>query len=75
MWAGLDGIRNNRTLPPRPERDFWEMSEIDREVAGVRPLPRSLDLALETQSATTRAVVLGCEAILVLDAFWALVLL
>ena len=24
---------------------------------------------------TTRAVVLGCEAILVLDAFWALVLL
>ena len=25
--------------------------------------------------ATTRAVVLGCEAILVLDAFWALVLL
>jgi len=26
-------------------------------------------------AATTRAVVLGCEAILVLDAFWALVLL
>ena len=25
--------------------------------------------------ATTRAVVLGCEAILVLDAFWAVVLL
>jgi phospholipid/cholesterol/gamma-HCH transport system permease protein len=25
--------------------------------------------------ATTRAVVLGCQAILVLDAFWALVLL
>ena len=47
VWAGLDGIRNNRALPPPPERDFWEMSEIDREVAGVRPLPRSLDLALE----------------------------
>jgi len=26
-------------------------------------------------AAATRAVVLGCEAILVLDAFWALVLL
>jgi glutamine synthetase len=55
VWAGLDGIRNNRTLPPVPERDFWEMSEIDREVAGVRPLPRSLDLALENLAANEAA--------------------
>ena len=55
VWAGLDGIRNNRALPPIPERDFWEMSEIDREVAGVRPLPRSLDLALENLAANEAA--------------------
>src|SRR5439155_1787906 len=55
VWAGLDGIRNSRTLPPMPERDFWEMSEIDREVAGVRQLPRSLDLALENLAANEAA--------------------
>src|SRR6266446_4152911 len=55
VWAGLDGIRNNRALLPPPERDFWEMSEIDREVAGVRPLPRSLDVALENLAASEAA--------------------
>src|SRR6266446_1148956 len=55
VWAGLDGIRNSRALPAAPERDFWEMSEIDREVAGVRPLPRSLDLALENLAANEAA--------------------
>ena len=42
-------------LLPMPERDFWEMSEIDREVAGVRPLPRSLDVALENLAASQAA--------------------
>jgi glutamine synthetase len=46
IWAGVDGIRNERSLPPEPARGFWDMSEAEREAAGVRPLPRSLDEAL-----------------------------
>ena len=42
IWAGVDGIRNKRSLPPEPERSFWDMSDTEREAAGVRPLPRSL---------------------------------
>ena len=55
VWAGLDGIRQARTLPAPPERDFWEMSDAEREAAGVRPLPRSLGEALERLAACTEA--------------------
>jgi glutamine synthetase len=47
VWAGVDGIRNDRTLPEIPKRSFWDMSEVEREAAGVRPLPRSLEEALD----------------------------
>jgi glutamine synthetase len=46
IWAGVDGIRNERSLPPEPQRSFWEMSATEREAAGARPLPRSLAEAL-----------------------------
>ena len=46
IWAGIDGIRNNRSLPAMAERSFWDMSEAEREAAGARPLPCSLGEAL-----------------------------
>jgi glutamine synthetase len=47
VWAGVDGIRHNRSLPPLPDRGIWEMSESDRFAAGIRPLPASLGEALD----------------------------
>jgi glutamine synthetase len=47
VWAGVDGIRHNRSLPPIAERSLWDMSDSERFAAGVRPLPASLDEALE----------------------------
>ena len=55
IWAGVDGIRNERSLPPEPERSFWEMSEAEREAAGARPLPRSLAEALGQLEASAAA--------------------
>ena len=46
IWAGVDGIRNARSLPPEPGRSFWDMSDAEREAIGARPLPRSLEEAL-----------------------------
>lgn len=47
VWAGVDGLRHSRTLPPLAERNFWDMSEAERAAAGIRPLPRSLPEALD----------------------------
>jgi len=55
VWAGVDGIRQHRSLPARPEQNFWDMSEAEREAAGVRPLPRSLDEALDGLAASPAA--------------------
>jgi len=55
VWAGVDGIRQRRSLPARPERNFWDMSDLEREAAGVRPLPRSLDEALDGLAASSAA--------------------
>ncbi len=55
IFAGLDGLRRKLRLPPPPQRDFWEMSEAERCAAGVRPLPRSLDEAVERLAATEAA--------------------
>jgi glutamine synthetase len=55
IWAGVDGLRNNRTLPPIPQRGFWDMSETERAVAGVRPLPRSLGEALDNLESCAEA--------------------
>jgi glutamine synthetase len=55
VWAGVDGIRHQRSLPPIPARNFWDMSEPERKAVGVRPLPRSLDEALEALAASDEA--------------------
>jgi len=55
VWAGVDGIRHARSLPPIPERNFWDMSETEREAAGIRELPRSLDEALDGLAASPAA--------------------
>jgi glutamine synthetase len=52
VYAGVDGIREKRQLSPPPATDFWEMSDAEREGAGVRPLPRSLDQALDNLATT-----------------------
>jgi len=55
VWAGLDGIRQKRSLAPPPARSFWDMSDADRETAGVKPLPRSLGDALDNLEASAAA--------------------
>lgn len=55
IFAGLDGIRQARAVPPRPEKGFWDMSEQEREKAGARRLPASLGEALDRLSATQEA--------------------
>jgi glutamine synthetase len=55
VWAGVDGIRHSRSLPAIPARNFWDISEAEREAAGVRPLPRSLGEALDGLAASTTA--------------------
>jgi len=55
VWAGLDGIHQARVLPPPPERDFWDMSDAEREAAGLRPLPRALGEALGRLAACAEA--------------------
>jgi glutamine synthetase len=44
--AGLQGIRENLSLPAPAKIDPAEMSEAAREEAGITPLPASLDAAL-----------------------------
>ena len=55
VWAGLDGIRQKRTLPPPPDRNFWDMTGVDREVVGIKPLPSSLGDALDNLEASAAA--------------------
>ena len=55
VWAGVDGIRQERSLPSPVERNFWDMSEDEREAAGVHPLPRSLPEALDNLAANAAA--------------------
>ena len=45
--AGLEGIRGEMALPPPAEIDPADMTEEEREKAGITPLPESLDAALE----------------------------
>jgi glutamine synthetase len=55
VWAGVDGIRHNRSLPPVAERSLWDMNDSERFAAGVRPLAASLDEALEGLEASEEA--------------------
>jgi glutamine synthetase len=55
IWAGIDGLRNERSLPSEPSRSFWQMSDAEREAVGARALPRSLDEALGCLEASEAA--------------------
>jgi glutamine synthetase len=55
VWAGVDGIRHNRSLPPPTERSLSDMSDNERFAAGVRSLPASLDEALENLATSEEA--------------------
>lgn len=55
IWAGLDGLRRQLTLPPFSETNFWELGDDERRAAGFAPLPRSLAEALELLAASTAA--------------------
>jgi glutamine synthetase len=55
VWAGADGIRNGRTLPPIAAKGFWDMSDEDRASLGIRALPRSLAEALGMLEASAEA--------------------
>ena len=55
VWAGLDGIRRELSLGSPPAASFWDMTDEQRQAAGVRPLPRSLGEALANLAASTAA--------------------
>jgi glutamine synthetase len=55
VWAGLDGIKRQLTLPAFSEVNFWDMSDAQRQAAGVRPLPRSLSESLNLLAASDTA--------------------
>ena len=42
LAAGLDGIEQELELPPEASNNIYEMSEGEREVAGIRSLPEDL---------------------------------
>jgi glutamine synthetase len=56
VWAGLDGMRKDRKLPPAPIGSFWDMAEAERVAAGAQSLPQSLGEALGKLAATAEAV-------------------
>src|SRR6185503_18797819 len=47
LAAGLDGIENERALPPPVEENVFEMSAADRQARGIEMLPGSLIEAIE----------------------------
>jgi glutamine synthetase len=47
LAAGLDGIENERPLPPPVEENVYEMSPQDRAARGIEMLPGSLIEAIE----------------------------
>ena len=52
LAAGLDGIENERPLPPPVEENVFEMSPADREARGIEMLPGSLIEAIEEAEAS-----------------------
>ncbi|MGD9935501.1 MAG: glutamine synthetase family protein, partial [Dehalococcoidia bacterium] len=52
LAAGLDGIANERPLPPPVEENVFEMAQADRDARGLEMLPGSLIDAIEEAEAT-----------------------
>ena len=55
IHAGLDGIENKLSLPAPPEKAFSAMTDVERRAAGMKPLPRTLDEALDNLRDTAAA--------------------
>lgn len=47
LMAGLDGIKNNMKPPRSCDRNIYEMSQAERESAGIDSLPTSLEEAVK----------------------------
>jgi glutamine synthetase len=47
LGAGLKGIEEGYDLPPEAEDDVWSLTDSERRAMGIKPLPASLDRALE----------------------------
>src|SRR5690606_36007061 len=52
LAAGLDGIENERPLPPPVEENVLEMSADERERRGIERLPTSLHEAIQVAEST-----------------------
>jgi glutamine synthetase len=52
LAAGLDGIENERPLPPPVEENVYEMSAAERAARGITTLPGSLIEAIEAAEAS-----------------------
>lgn len=47
LAAGMKGIEEGYDLPPEAEDDVWALTDSERRALGYRPLPASLDHAIE----------------------------
>lgn len=47
LAAGLKGIEEGLELPPGADDNVWELTEVERRAAGYRPLPSSLQQAID----------------------------
>lgn len=47
LAAGLKGIDEGYDLPEATEDDVWELTDAERRALGIKPLPQSLDAAIE----------------------------
>ncbi|MBD7982312.1 MULTISPECIES: glutamine synthetase family protein [Oerskovia] len=47
LAAGLKGIEEGYELPEETEDDVWELTDSERRALGIKPLPQSLDAAIQ----------------------------
>ena len=47
LAAGLKGIEEGYELPEATEDDVWELTDAERRALGIKPLPQSLDAAIQ----------------------------
>ncbi|MDR1712388.1 MAG: glutamine synthetase family protein [Propionibacteriaceae bacterium] len=52
LAAGLDGIERGLELPEGAEDDVWSLTDKQRQAMGVKPLPRSLGMAIDLMEAS-----------------------
>jgi glutamine synthetase len=55
VHAGVEGIERELALPQQTAKPFGDLTDAEREAAGMRPLPRTLGAALDLLHATPAA--------------------